>query len=33
MIKEDKGAEITCHFCNTTYHFTEDELINIHRKN
>lgn len=33
IIKEDKGAEITCHFCNTTYHFTEEELINIHRKN
>jgi len=33
IIKEDKGAEITCHFCNTSYHFTEDELINIHRKN
>jgi len=33
MIKEDKGAEITCHFCNTTYQFSEDELINIHRKN
>jgi len=32
MIKEDKGAEITCHFCNTSYHFSEDELINIHRK-
>ncbi len=33
MIKEDKGAEITCHFCNTSYQFSEDELINIHRKN
>lgn len=33
MINEDKGAEITCHFCNTTYHFTAAELINIHREN
>lgn len=32
MIKEDKGAEIICHFCNTAYQFSEDELINIHRK-
>jgi len=32
MIKEDKGAEITCHFCNTTYQFTEEELTRIHRK-
>jgi len=26
MIKEDDGAEIHCHFCNTNYEFTADEL-------
>ena len=26
MIDEDHGCEITCHFCNTKYQFTEDEL-------
>jgi len=33
MINEDKGAEITCHFCNTTYTFNEADLHNIHRTN
>ena len=27
MIDEDHGAEVTCHFCNTTYVITEDELL------
>ncbi|HEX6593229.1 MAG TPA: Hsp33 family molecular chaperone HslO [Bacillota bacterium] len=26
MIEEDHGAEAVCHFCNETYHFTENEL-------
>jgi len=26
MIDNDHGCEITCHFCNTSYHFTEAEL-------
>lgn len=26
MIEEDHGCEIVCHWCNTRYQFTEDEL-------
>jgi molecular chaperone Hsp33 len=33
MINEDKGAEITCHFCNTSYNFSEEDLLHIHRTN
>lgn len=29
MIEEDHGAEASCHFCNETYQFTEEELISI----
>lgn len=26
MIEKDKGAQLNCHFCNTSYNFSEDEL-------
>ena len=29
MVDEDHGAEVTCDFCQTTYVFTEDELVGI----
>lgn len=29
MIEEDHGAEVSCHFCNTKYAFTEDELRSL----
>ncbi|WP_455539858.1 Hsp33 family molecular chaperone HslO [Terrisporobacter sp.] len=29
IIEEDKQAEISCHFCNSTYHYSEDELREI----
>lgn len=31
MREEDRGAELVCHFCNTTYGFTEDELLEIEK--
>jgi molecular chaperone Hsp33 len=32
MISEDNGAEVVCHFCNTKYDFTVDELKKIMEK-
>lgn len=29
MIDEDHGAEVTCNFCNETYHFSEDDLRDV----
>jgi molecular chaperone Hsp33 len=29
MIYQDHGAEMTCHFCNTSYRFSEEELRSI----
>lgn len=29
IIEEDKQAEVTCHFCNKKYNFTEDELVEL----
>ena len=29
MIEEDKPIEVNCHFCNTHYHFSVDELKDI----
>ncbi len=29
MIREDHGAEVTCHFCNTEYRFSEADLLGI----
>ena len=31
IIKEDTLAEISCHFCNTVYHFNEAELIDLRK--
>ena len=29
MINEDHGCEMTCHFCNTKYQFSEEELTEL----
>ena len=29
IIEEDKQAEVSCHFCNSAYHYTEEELREI----
>lgn len=31
MIEEDHGCEIVCHWCNTRYQFTEDELRELEK--
>lgn len=32
FIEEDHGAETVCHFCNTKYQFSEDDLIILRKK-
>ncbi|MDM7515403.1 Hsp33 family molecular chaperone HslO [Lentilactobacillus sp. TOM.63] len=29
MLKEDKGTDVTCNFCQSKYHYNEDELATI----
>jgi len=29
LIEEDGQAELTCHFCRTTHHFSKQELIDL----
>ena len=29
LINEDHGAELSCHFCNRTFRFTEKQLISL----
>lgn len=29
MIKEQQGAEVQCHFCNTKYNFSKDDLLKL----
>ncbi len=32
LIDEDEGAELSCHFCHSSYHFTTEELRTMLRK-
>jgi len=29
LINEDHGAELSCHFCNRTFRFTEKQLVSL----
>lgn len=29
IAEDEKGAELTCHFCNNKYHFTQEELLDL----
>lgn len=29
IAEDEKGAELTCHFCNKKYHFTKDEILKL----
>jgi molecular chaperone Hsp33 len=29
IAEDEKGAELTCHFCNKKYHFTKDEVLKL----
>ena len=33
MLREDRGAVMTCHFCNETYRLDEDELLKVMGEN
>ena len=32
LIDEDKGAELGCHFCHSSYQFTTDELKDLFQR-
>ena len=32
MAEEDGQAEVCCHFCNTKYHFSKEELLEISKE-
>lgn len=32
MVREQHGAELSCHFCNSKYYFTEEQLLDLLRQ-